>query len=141
MSDGLGGKSGHPDRRLSSAGLQHYFFPDQSKLFSALRVNGDRNTVTILNLRSSLLRARQCSVASWPEQRHQARLPIVREVLAIREPGRPERGRAVEADPRYCVGVVETGTAERDAGERRGCRAFTVTVRMGDSGRGVLLAI
>ena len=34
-----------------------------------------------------------------PEQRLQDRSPIVREVLAIWEPGRPERGRAVEADP------------------------------------------
>jgi hypothetical protein len=41
----------------------------------------------------------------------------------------------------YGIGAVETGTTERVAGKRRRFRAFTVTVRMGESGRGVLLAI
>jgi hypothetical protein len=46
-----------------------------------------------------------------------------------------------EADPLYGAGVVETGTAERDEEERSGFRDFTVTVRVGESGRGLLLAI
>jgi hypothetical protein len=46
-----------------------------------------------------------------------------------------------EADLLYGAGVVETGTAEREEGERSGFRDFTVTVRMGNSGRGLLLAI
>jgi hypothetical protein len=46
-----------------------------------------------------------------------------------------------EADALYGAGVVETGTAERDEEERSGFRDFTVTVRMGDSGRGLLLAM
>ena len=41
----------------------------------------------------------------------------------------------------YGAGVVETGTAERDEEERSGFRDCTVTVRMGESGRGLLLAI
>ena len=44
-------------------------------------------------------------------------------------------------DPVYGASAVETGTAERETGERRGGRAFTVTERMGESGRGALLAI
>ena len=46
-----------------------------------------------------------------------------------------------EGDPVYGAGAVETGTTEREVGERKGFRAFTVTVRMGESGRGLLLAI
>jgi len=44
-------------------------------------------------------------------------------------------------DPVYGAGAVERGTTEREAGERRGFRVFTVTVRMGEPGRGLLFAI
>jgi hypothetical protein len=46
-----------------------------------------------------------------------------------------------ETDIHYGACLVETGTAESDEGERAGFRDFTVTVRMGESGRGLLLAI
>jgi len=43
-------------------------------------------------------------------------------------------------EPVYRTGEAETGRTEREAGDRRGFRAVTVTVRLGESGRGVLLA-
>ena len=87
------------------------------------------------------MRARQCSVAYWPEQRLQARSLVVGDVRLIRGVWSARAELREEADALYGAGVVETGTAERDEEERSGFRDFTVTVRMGGSGRGLLLAI
>ena len=133
-------KSGHSDHHLS-CGVTNCLFAVHSDSISALRVHNGRKKSTILTLRSSSLLARQCSVAYWPEQRLQARSPVVRDVRLIRGVWSASTELREAADPLYGTGVVETGTAERDEEERSGFRDFTVTVSMGDSGRGLLLAI
>lgn len=71
---------------------------------------------------------------------HYAALPRRGATIALREPGRPEAAGAGGIS--YLrAGAVETGTAEREAGEGRGFRAFTVTETTGESGSEALLAI
>src|SRR4029077_7122351 len=70
---------------------------------------------------------------------HYGILPRRRVTIALREPGRPEGAKA-GGFPVYGAGAVETGTAEGDAGEGCGFRAFTVTETTGESGSGALLA-